>query len=388
MAQPKLIDISAPGVKMSEEDVRPLREEVARLLGRSQKGFPGAQPVSFSRKHIGELMKQDYYVCEKSDGQRYLLYCTADPNTGDEAHFLIDRRNDFWYISGLHFPLKDDATFASFHTNTLIDGELVIDSLPTGPRATYLVFDCLTLDRKPLISRTLDKRLAYFKDGVFAPYAELLRKFPEERPHMPFEVQLKDMQLPYGLEMMFRAVLPGLPHGNDGLIFTCRGAAYRYGTDPGILKWKPENENSVDFLMRLDFAVVKDDGGGGGSYTDYDAVPVVNLFVWTGDRGEKWYGTLHLEEAEWEELKARGEPLDERVVECSMDESGRWRFMRFRDDKDKANHISTVESVIESIRDRVTEAELIGAAGEIKAEWKKRQGQRDEEARRGTGVKA
>lgn len=322
-----------------------------------------------------------YYVCEKSDGQRYLLYCTADPNTGDEAHFLIDRRNDYWYIPNLHFPLKDDATFASFHTNTLIDGELVLDDLPTGLRATYLVFDCLTLDRKPLVSRTLDKRLAYFKDGVFAPYAELLRRFPEERPHMPFEVQLKDMQLPYGLEMMFRAVLPGLPHGNDGLIFTCRGAAYRYGTDPGILKWKPENENSVDFLMRLEFAVVKEEGG----WTDYDALPVVNLFVWTGDRGERWYGTLHLEEGEWEELKARGEPLDERVVECSMDEKGRWRFMRFRDDKDKANHVSTVESVIESIRDRVTEAELIAAAGGIKGEWKKRQGLRDEEARRGMG---
>lgn len=201
---------------------------------------------------------------------------------------------------------------------------------------------------------------------------------------MPFEVQLKDMQLPYGLEMMFRAVLPGLPHGNDGLIFTCRGAAYRYGTDPGILKWKPENENSVDFLMRLDFALIKDESG---SWTDYDALPVANLFVWTGDRGEKWYGTLHLEEGEWEDLKARGEPLHERVVECSMDESGRWRFMRFRDDKDKANHVSTVESVIESIRDRVTEAELIAAAGGIKGEWKRRQGLRDEEARRGMGGK-
>ena len=59
MAQAKLIDISAPGEKLSDEDARPLREEVARLLGRSQKGFPGAQPVSFSRKHIGELMKQE-----------------------------------------------------------------------------------------------------------------------------------------------------------------------------------------------------------------------------------------------------------------------------------------------------------------------------------------
>lgn len=89
--------------------------------------------------------------------------------------------------------------------------------------------------------------------------------------------------------------------------------------------------------MRLEFAVVKEEGGG-GVYTDYDTTTVVNLFVWTGDWGEKWYGTLHLEDEEWEDLKAKGEPLDERVVECWMDEMQRWRFMRFRDDKDKANH--------------------------------------------------
>jgi hypothetical protein len=58
-AQAKLIDISAPGIKISDEEARPLREEVARLLGRNQKGFPGAQPVSFARKHIEELMKEE-----------------------------------------------------------------------------------------------------------------------------------------------------------------------------------------------------------------------------------------------------------------------------------------------------------------------------------------
>jgi mRNA guanylyltransferase len=323
-----------------------------------------------------------YYVCEKSDGQRYLLFCTSDPETGAEAHFLIDRRNDYWFTPGLHFPIKDDPKFQSFHLNTLIDGELVLDRLPNGSvRAKYLVFDCLILDRKSLMTRTLDKRLAYFKDWMFEPYQELLRRFPEEVQYMPFVVELKPMQFPYAMEMMFRQVLPSLPHGNDGLIFTCRSTDYKHGTDPHILKWKPENENSVDFRTALEFERVQPDArdraeGVTEPWIDYDAVPTVNLMVWAGDReGDRWYGTMHLEPEEWEGLKALGEPLDERVVECYMDERKRWRYMRFRDDKDKANHISTVESVIESIRDRVTEKELIGSAKRIRDEWKRRAGQ-------------
>ena len=46
--------------------------------------------------------------------------------------------------------------------------------------------------------------------------------------------------------------------------------------------------------------------------------------------------------------------------------------MRFRDDKTNANHTSTVDSVIESITDRVTEKDLIAAAKGIRDEWKRR----------------
>lgn len=57
MAQ--VIDISAPGVKLTDEQSYPFREKVAHLLNRNQKGFPGAQPVSFARRHIEELKKQE-----------------------------------------------------------------------------------------------------------------------------------------------------------------------------------------------------------------------------------------------------------------------------------------------------------------------------------------
>ena len=84
------------------------------------------------------------------------------------------------------------------------------------------------------------------------------------------------------------------------------------------------------------------------------------------------FGEMHVDESEWEGLKALGVPLDEEIVECRMDEQKRWKFMRFRKDKKDANHISTVKSVIESIRDAVNQDELVRAWREIRDEWKKR----------------
>lgn len=71
--------------------------------------FPGAQPVSFARRHLEELKKEEsvaplsryigsiganyrlkhsYYVCEKSDGIRCLMYF-AEGNNGEEIHYLV-----------------------------------------------------------------------------------------------------------------------------------------------------------------------------------------------------------------------------------------------------------------------------------------------------------
>ncbi|NJR31509.1 hypothetical protein HC762_01980, partial [bacterium] len=77
------------GVKAHHQLAQEFRHEVANLLARHQTTFPGAQPVSFAARHLSELRQQDYYVCEKTDGVRYLMYCTRD---GDkDIHYLIDR---------------------------------------------------------------------------------------------------------------------------------------------------------------------------------------------------------------------------------------------------------------------------------------------------------
>ncbi len=220
-------DLDAIGIKAEPDLADSFRREVANLLGRNNLNFPGAQPVSFSAKHLTELQKEDYFVCEKTDGIRCLMYfARGDPDSdAPEIHYLIDRKNDYRFVPGLHFPLPDDETFQSFHVDTLVDGELVNDTYEDGTQQLkYLVFDCLVLDGQSLMHRTLDKRLAYFKEKVLRPYNAMYRKFPEEKQHRAFAVEDKSTQFSYGIEMMFRDIIPKVKriHGNDGLIFTCR----------------------------------------------------------------------------------------------------------------------------------------------------------------------
>lgn len=371
-----------PGEKAEYSLAATFKGEVADLLGRKSKNFPGAQPVSFSARHLDELRTRDYYVTEKSDGIRCLLYCAQGDDNRPEIHYLIDRKNDYYYVENLHFPVPDDPEFSNFHTGTIVDGELVMDKMKDGSeRMKYLVFDCLVLDGNNLLNRPLDKRLAYFHEKMFMPYQMFIKnekyaKFAEE--HFPFLVEFKVSQKSYGVEMLFRQTIPQLKHGNDGLIFTCRETPYKFGTDEHILKWKPPQENSVDFRLHLEFPPQDPDSedeedGITDQYLDYTAMPIFDLFVLVNDRRHEHYGTMYMEEDEWERMKDLNIPLDEKIVECYQDDQHRWRFLRFREDKKDANHISTVSSIIESIQDGVSEADLVRNAKAVRDQWKKRE---------------
>ena len=357
-----------------------LRSEVAELLDRKSPNFPGAQPVSFAARHIAELQKQDYFVCEKSDGIRCLMYLTYDVRPDGQrvqATYLIDRKNDYWYIEGPVFPKSVDNPY-DFHVATILDGELVNDNQADGSiRMKYLVFDCLVLDGNRLIHRTLDKRLGYFYEHLDNPLQAFYKRWNEETALLEFVVERKKMELAYGIEKMFKEILPNLPHGNDGLIFTCKSTPYQFGTDQHILKWKSEEENSIDFRMVLGFPTIQpdsdDDDADEGPYPDYGAVPEIELYVYGNDETDVPFGKMHIDKAGWEDMKSLQQPLNWRIVECCQDKSNQWRFLRFRDDKREANHISTVNSVMESIQDSVSKEHLIAVAKSIRDHWKKRE---------------
>ncbi|KAK8212397.1 mRNA capping enzyme, guanylyltransferase subunit [Phyllosticta capitalensis] len=373
-----------PGVKASKELADGFRREVAQLLGRRSLSFPGAQPVSFARKHLAELMTRDYYLCEKTDGIRCLLYFTSDGP--QEIHYLIDRKNDYYYVPNLHFPVPNDDTFRKFHEDTIIDGELVYDEEEDGPKLRFYVFDCLVLDGESRIEKTLDKRLAVLRETVYKPWRKLFKEVhPGELQFQPFEIIFKEMSFPYALSHTFDIKFPSLKHGNDGLIFTCRETPYVFGTDEHILKWKPAHENTIDFRLRLgEFPPLQTNGTGSGEYEpDFDAKPNFDLMVFYGNSDYRPFAPLHITDEDWEVMKSVDDMLDGRIIECYKDPEGRWRFKRtddnkphFRDDKPEANHISTVDKVLESIDDAVSKEDLVRNEMRIREAFKKREAER------------
>lgn len=334
--------------------------------------FPGGQPVSFEARHLAALQAEDYYVCEKSDGVRYLLYFCRPPS--GPAAFLIDRNYKFRYLGGLELPRKDGKE--GCQEETLLDGELLIDTFrvdehdeqqeediyqlddeevrqekkkKTKKVMSFMIFDCLLVDGLNVMGEPLPGRLKHVQNDVILP----LKKFDD----WPFTLLLKTMYKPYHMGHLFSQVIPALPHGNDGLVFTPVQDAYRSGTCPRMLKWKPAHMNTVDFRL------AKNNNNKDGQ-----------LVLQVAQQGNHQDYCPFEPEPEDREAWLRDPPLG-KILECRYD-PGRpaapWRFVRFREDKVMANAVHVVQKIIDSIGDNVKQEQLVKACDRIKVAWEQR----------------
>jgi mRNA guanylyltransferase len=363
-----------PGFQVPREEAEYLKGEVADILQRDNMRFPGAQPVSFAREHVAELQRQEYFMCEKTDGLRCLLFIHWQQDHNGEPQpvtYLIDRKNNYYQLQPpLRIPYyKDPTNPGPFLYGTILDGELVHDQYPNEatPRLNFYIFDTLAVDSENLTGKTLDKRLGRFQEWVLKPYHKKLTSTPN--PDLrPFALKEKKTYPAYSIRQMFDNVLPSLKHGNDGLIFTCKSTRYEFGTDRHILKWKPPHENTIDFKLRLgEFPMMDPLDGEDDLIPDYDAMPTsFELLVQHNASKYEHFANLAVTPAEWEILKSLNQRLDGRIIECYRNLDGQWKFKtegdgspRWRDDKKDANHITTVRSVLESIENPVTEDMLL-----------------------------
>ncbi|KAF8969639.1 mRNA capping enzyme, catalytic domain-containing protein [Flammula alnicola] len=346
-----------------------LKAQVARMCHMDN---PDRQPVSFGFRDLAKLERQDYWVCEKSDGIRVLFLVLTNLETKEQRTFIIDRHNTYREITGIYFPHHENPLMPL--RSSLIDGELVIDVDPVTrqEKLRFLAFDCLVIDDQNVMQRTLDKRYGRLKEWFYKPYAKMIFDHPRVADSQPFSILVKEINFSYHVEKVFSIDIPALQHGNDGLIYTCVSTPYTPGTDTNILKWKPPSENSIDFKLVLRFPPSRYNP----NEPDWRAKPLFLLYVWCGGDKYEQYDDMYVEDREWEELKRSGEQVDDRVVEVHWDPSiSRWRMMRFRDDKPHGNHKSVVENIIQSIADGVEKEALLERSNAIRSAWKARLGQ-------------
>lgn len=398
-----------PGVIQPSNVTQDLRMMMCRLLNspKPAKTFPGSQPVSFQHADIEDkLLEQDYYVCEKTDGLRVLMLILINPVTREQGCFMIDRENNFYLVNGFRFPRlphKDKKELLeTLQDGTLLDGELVIQTNPVTKlkELRYLMFDCLAINGRCLTPSPTSSRLAHLGKEFYKPYFDLRLVYADKCVTFPFKISMKHMSFSCDL-LKVADSLEKLPHMSDGLIFTPVKAPYfAGGKDSLLLKWKPEEENSVDFKLILNIPMVEDETlpkkDSSRWYYNYEAKPIFDLYVWQGgadvnsklqrfdcpfsrkeleilERTYKKFAELTLSDEQWQELKALEQPLNGRIVECAKDqETGVWKLMRFRDDKLNGNHTSVVQRVLESISDSVKIEDLAEVVPIIKQRWQMR----------------
>ncbi|KAJ3417140.1 Dcp1p-Dcp2p decapping enzyme complex alpha subunit [Chytridiales sp. JEL 0842] len=352
-----------PGKSVDRGYQHYLRSRLASLFGISPEKFPGAQPISFARHHIrDELESENYFVSEKADGIRCVLFTMLDDYREPQT-YLIDRKNTYYQIK-LGLPHPDNPR--EWQSDTVLDGELVLDVEKDGTTQLYfLLFDCMVYMGNSIIEKPYHKRLGHLTEHIMNPYKRRLKEDRAFAASQIFKMDLKKLELSYGMDRVFEE-MANLKHKSDGVIFTSKDAPYTIGTCDKMLKWKPSDENTVDF--RLDVR------------GDTKRSPEYMLQIWDGGNLHTDFCTLNLEpELREEWLK---DPPHGRIVECRYDPEwlGHWRFMRFRDDKDKGNHRSVYKKIMKSIEDGVDKETLKSHIKTIRDRWKERE-QREREMR-------
>lgn len=398
-----------PGIVQPGNVTQDLKGLVCKLLNspKPNKTFPGSQPVSFQHSDIQDkLLAQDYYVCEKTDGLRVLMLIVVNGMTGEQGCFMLDRENNYYMISGFRFPRlpqkKKEELLETLQDGTLLDGELVIQTNPVTKlqELRYLMFDCLAINGRCLTPSPTSSRLAHLGKEFFKPYYDLRSFYPDRCATFPFKISMKHMDFSYELTRVANS-LEHLPHMSDGLIFTPVRMPYSIGgKDSFLLKWKPKQENTVDFKLILEIPMVEDSSlpkkDPNRWYYNYDVKPTFHLYVWLGgpdvntklkdfenpfdgkeltllEKTYKKFAELQVSDEKWAELKNMQQPINGRIVECVKDqETGDWSMLRFRDDKLNGNHTSVVQKVLESINDSVTIEDLNDNVPEIKKAWEDR----------------
>lgn len=188
--------------------------------------FPGPQPVSIERKHLSVLRRDEYWVCAKSDGTRYVMVLMR--MNGEALAMLVSRSTSLLLLRVTSLPEAFEGT--------VLDGEMVQTSSTGATR--FLVYDAVMVSGEYVGERPHSERmhaarclLDYTKCDQMAVRPKLFYPMRQIAEYMEREV-------------------PRLDHATDGFVFTPEARPVTTGTHFSLFKWKPRLANTVDFHVQ------------------------------------------------------------------------------------------------------------------------------------------
>jgi hypothetical protein len=195
--------------------------------------FPGPQPVAIELKNLP--LKEEYMVCEKTDGERSILLMLQVNNK--PMCFMINRKNEFYFMD---FSFKKEVFEGS-----IFDGELI----KTKKEKTwnYLIHDCMAYNGTSFIDFSHRLRYACVIDFIVKRYSN--------KKEDPVNIKTK-LFYKYGpgISKTWDHIQKTTENEIDGLIFTPVDHPITFGRDNSLLKWK--ELNTVDFLVKMKTAKI------------------------------------------------------------------------------------------------------------------------------------
>ena len=174
----------------------------------SKEYFPGPQPISIERKHFPILKGNEYLVCEKTDGERYMM--VAFMYEGKKKCLFVNRSFNMFEVS---INLKKSA-----YDGTILDGELY--------EGTLMVYDALLVMGNSVWNKTLTERLEKAQElmkSVIYMKSDAYRLKCKTFHHM------RDFRM-----FMDEYLIDDEPWFEDGAIVECK-----YVTSEEPMWWKP-----------------------------------------------------------------------------------------------------------------------------------------------------
>ena len=330
LKETKFMDGMIPNVD-NVTDIKVIQEIqsiVTNMCGWKDRRFPGSQPVSMDVENVQKLTTKNYKVTWKADGQRYMMLIK-----GKNEIFMLDRDLAVYRVNNVIFPRRK---IPDEHlTNTLLDGEMVIDSYPDSKRGRYLVYDIIKFDGQEVCKMNLDIRFTCIALEIIQPRTKHFERRLADYGKEPFCILQKTFwNISYARNLLDGNFTKTLLHETDGLIFQPVDDIYHFGQCREVLKWKPPELDSIDFKL------------------------IIETRPGEGPTGKLMVGGLNPSFATIE-VTPQLRKYDNKIIECSWDFGKNvWKFMRERTDKSFPNRFETAQSIMKSIKNPLTKDTL------------------------------
>jgi hypothetical protein len=298
--------------------------------------FPGPQPVSIERKDFTKLQQYKYYVSLKLDGVRFLMYFIKDKNERSQC-IIVNRALNFFNIN-----IKCEE---NIYNGTLFDGEVIFNK--TDNKWYFYIHDALVLCGNKINKLTHSVRLndtkcciqTYIDNGNAGNNDNAKNNDNGTDIKNTLIISVKEFYEFSNFNNFVEKVYSSSNNVyNDGLIFMPENLPVISGTQYSMLKWKPEDKHTFDFLIKE---------------------VEIGLEVYVYHMGNiKQFANIHNKTDEGKTfidmVKSMDKYKNECIVECSFNkEINNFTPLLIRTDKTHPNSLRTIERTLFNINENI-----------------------------------